>query len=283
LENKRRKKNYLVLDWSIDSLEGRYKYLEESGILKDLSDRRKSRFAKAQLNMITTYIFRSKDVKSGRKVDESYYIDDSSYQRSLKVTTYIDDIDSLEDDEDSDNNYFDDKSEDSINGAKKESKKENNLELDDEELKLIADLGSRLKLDSDSFLEDEAPDVLDNDDNYIHHIEEDKDMYNERLKHIEKLFDPKNINHTILRKIVTTYRNIHDTEIDNDIIKSNVEHIMKSILLCVDGEDDSKVIELLMQDMTEREISNVMSVSQQSVNKRIKKIFRKTIKLLNNE
>ena len=57
---------------------------------------------------------------------------------------------------------------------------------------------------------------------------------------------------------------------------------MDSVLMCVDNDDDNKVIELLMQDMTEHEISNVMNVSQQSVNKRIKKIFRKTIKLLNN-
>ena len=96
------KKNYLVLDWSIESLEGRCQYLEESGILQDLSEteKRKSKLAKAQLNMITTYLFRSKDVKSGRKIDESYYIDDSSYYRSLKTSTYVDDIDRIADDDD---------------------------------------------------------------------------------------------------------------------------------------------------------------------------------------
>src|SRR5699024_5967321 len=78
------------------------------GILEDLSDRRKSRLAKAQLNMITTYLFRSKDIESGRKVDESYYIDDSSYYRSLKTLTYVNDIDRVSDDEehDGDNNHI---------------------------------------------------------------------------------------------------------------------------------------------------------------------------------
>lgn len=256
MKNKEYKKNYLVLDWSIESLEDRCEYLEGSGILQDLSEKRKSKLAKAQLNMIATYLFRSKDVKSGRKVDESYYIDDSSYLRSLKINAYIEDIDDLEEDEDSDNNNYPDiRSDDSINGDKAEESKD--LELDDEH------------------------NVVDRN-NYTHHIEDDEDIYDERLEHIEKLFNPNNIDHTILRRIVTTYRNIHDTEMDSDVVKSKVEHIMESILLCVDGKDDSQVIELLMQNMTEREISNVMNVSQQSVNKRIKKIFRKTIKLLNN-
>ena len=254
LEIKRRKKNYLVLDWSIDSLEDRYKYLEESGILEDLSDRRKSRLAKAQLNMITTYLFRSKDIESGRKVDESYYIDDSSYYRSLKTSTYVDDIDEIADDEEhvGDNNHIDeDNSKDD---------KEKDIELD-------SDLGY---------------DKHDDIDRYISGIEDEQDDYYERLLHIENLFDPKNIDNTVLRRIVTTYRDIKDVEFDSDIVKYNVEKIMESVLMCVDNDDDNKVIELLMQDMTEHEISNVMNVSQQSVNKRIKKIFRKTIKLLNN-
>lgn len=254
LEIKRRKKNYLVLDWSIDSLEGRYKYLEESGILEDLSDRRKSRLAKAQLNMITTYLFRSKDIESGRKVYESYYIDDSSYYRSLKTSTYVDDIDEIADDEEHDggNNHIDeDNSKDD---------KEKDIELD-------SDLGY-----------DKHNDI----DRYISGIEDEQDDYYERLLHIENLFDPKNIDNTVLRRIVTTYKDIKDAEFDSDIVKYNVEKIMESVLMCVDNDDDNKVIELLMQDMTEHEISNVMNVSQQSVNKRIKKIFRKTIKLLNN-
>ena len=254
MEIKRRKKNYLVLDWSIDSLEDRYKYLEESGILEDLSDRRKSRLAKAQLNMITTYLFRSKDIESGRKVDESYYIDDSSYYRSLKTSTYVDDIDEIADDEEhvGDNNHIDeDNSKDD---------KEKDIELD-------SDLGY---------------DKHDDIDRYISGIEDEQDDYYERLLHIENLFDPKNIDNTVLRRIVTTYRDIKDVEFDSDIVKYNVEKIMESVLMCVDNDDDNKVIELLMQDMTEHEISNVMNVSQQSVNKRIKKIFRKTIKLLNN-
>lgn len=258
---KRRKKNYLALDWSIDSLEGRYKYLEESGILKDLSDRRKSRLAKAQLNMITTYLFRSKDIESGRKVDESYYIDDSSYYRSLKTSTYVDDIDRIADDEehDGDNNHiYEDNSK------------------DDKKKGTESDLGSGY----------DKHDDIDSDNNdsdrYINGIEDEQDDYYERLLHIENLFDPKNIDSTVLRRIVTTYKDIKDIEFDSDIVKYNIEKIMESVFMCVDNDDDNRVIELLMQDMTEREISDVMNVSRQSVNKRIKKIFIKTIKLLNN-
>ena len=256
---KRRKKNYLVLDWSIDSLEDRYKYLEESGILEDLSDRRKSRLAKAQLNMITTYLFRSKDIESGRKVGESYYIDDSSYYRSLKTLTYVNDIDRVSDDEehDGDNNHiYEDNS--------KDDKKKDT------------------ELDSGYDKHDDIDSEDDDADRYISGIEDEKDDYYERLLHIENLFDPKNIDSAVLRRIVTTYKDIKDIEFDSDIVKYNVEKIMDSVLMCVDNDDDNKVIELLMQDMTEHEISNVMNVSQQSVNKRIKKIFRKTIKLLNN-
>src|SRR5699024_11111076 len=122
----------------------------------------------------------------------------------------------------------------------------------------------------------------DDADRYISGIEDEQDDYYERLLHIENLFDPKNIDNTVLRRIVSTYKDIKDVEFDSDIIKYNVEKIMESVLMCMDNDDDNKVIELLMQDMTEREISDVMNVSQQSVNKRIKKIFRKTIKLLNN-
>ena len=256
---KRRKKNYLVLDWSIDSLEDRYKYLEESGILEDLSDRRKSRLAKAQLNMITTYLFRSKDIESGRKVGESYYIDDSSYYRSLKTLTYVNDIDRVTDDEehDGDNNHiYEDNS--------KDDKKKDT------------------ELDSGYDKHDDIDSEDDDADRYISGIEDEQDDYYERLLHIENLFDPKNIDSAVLRRIVTTYKDIKDIEFDSDIVKYNVEKIMDSVLMCVDNDDDNKVIELLMQDMTEHEISNVMNVSQQSVNKRIKKIFRKTIKLLNN-
>ena len=256
---KRRKKNYLVLDWSIDSLEDRYKYLEESGILEDLSDRRKSRLAKAQLNMITTYLFRSKDIESGRKVDESYYVDDSSYYRSLKTLNYVNDIDRVSDDEehDGDNNHiYEDNS--------KDDKKKDT------------------ELDSGYDKHDDIDSEDDDADRYISGIEDEKDDYYERLLHIENLFDPKNIDSAVLRRIVTTYKDIKDIEFDSDIVKYNVEKIMDSVLMCVDNDDDNKVIELLMQDMTEHEISNVMNVSQQSVNKRIKKIFRKTIKLLNN-
>ena len=260
------KKNYLVLDWSIESLEGRCEYLEESGILQDLSetDKRKSKLAKAQLNMIATYLFRSKDVKSGRKVDESYYVDDSSYLRSLKNSTYMDDIDRIADDEeyDASDSYTD-----------KDSSKDDELEscLD---LDLETETGYKEHDDTDS--------ENDDADRYISGIEDEQDDYYEKLLHIEKLFDPKNIDHTVLRKIVTTYKDIKDIEFDSDVVKYNIVKIMESVLMCVDNDDDSKVIELLMQDMTEREISDIMNVSQQSVNKRIRKIFRKTIKLLNN-
>lgn len=266
MKNKGYKKNYLVLDWSIDSLEGRYKYLEESGILEDLSEteKRKSKLAKAQLNMITTYLFRSKDIESGRKVDESYYIDDSSYYRSLKTSTYVDDIDEIADDEEhvGDNNHIDE------NNSKDDKNKDTELDLDSgDELEMYLDL---------DYEEHDDTDI------YINGVEDEQDDYYERLLHIENLFDPKNIDHTVLRRIVTTYKDIKDIEFDSDIVKYNVTKIMESVLMCVDNDDDNKVIELLMQDMTEREISDVMNVSQQSVNKRIKKIFRKTIKLLNN-
>ena len=266
MKNKGYKKNYLVLDWSIDSLEGRYKYLEESGILEDLSEteKRKSKLAKAQLNMITTYLFRSKDIESGRKVDESYYIDDSSYYRSLKTSTYVDDIDEIADDEEhvGDNNHIDE------DNSRDDKNKDTESDLDS---------GNELEMYLD--LDDEEHDDVDR---YINDIEDEQDDYYERLLHIENLFDPKNIDSTVLRRIVTTYKDIKDIEFDSDIVKYNVTKIMESILMCVDNDDDNRVIELLMQDMTEREISSVMNVSRQSVNKRIKKIFRKTIKLLNN-
>ena len=271
------KKNYLVLDWSIESLEGRYEYLEESGILQDLSktERRKSKLAKAQLNMITTYLFRSKDVKSGRKVDESYYIDESSYLRSLKTSKYIDNIDIIPDDDEEEYDISDDYI-DKYSG-KDDKEKDDELDSDDE---FEVDLD--LDLDEVGYEEyDDTDSKNDDSDRYINGIEDEQDDYYERLLHIENLFDPKNIDYTVLRRIVTTYKDIKDIEFDSDIVKYNVAKIMESVLMCVDNDDDNKVIELLMQDMTEREISSVMNVSRQSVNKRIRKIFRKTIKLLN--
>ena len=249
------KKNYLVLDWSIESLEGRCKYLEESKILQDLSKRRKSNFAEAQLNMITTYLFRSVDVESGRKVDESYYIDESSYLRSSKNSTYMDDIDRITNDEEYDGD----------------------LGLDNE-LETYLDLETESSYEEHDDTENENYDA----DRYINSTEDEQDAYHERLLYIENLFDPKNIDNTVLRRIVAIYKDIKDIEFDSDIVKYNITKIMESVLMCVDNDDDNKVIELLMRNMTEREISNVMNVSQQSVNKRIKKIFRKTIKLLNN-
>lgn len=264
MRNKEYKKNYLVLDWSIESLEDRCEYLERSGILQDLSEKRKSKLAKAQLNMIATYLFRSKDVKSGRKVDESYYVDESSYLRSLKNSNRMDDIERIADDEEhvGDNNHIDEDS------SKDDKNKDTESDLDS---------GNELEMYLD--LDDEEHDDIDR---YTNGIEDEQDDYYETLLHIEKLFDPKNIDHTVLRRIVTTYKDIQDIEFDSDIVKYNVEKIMESVLMCVDNDDDNRVIELLMQDMTEREISDVMNVSRQSVNKRIRKIFRKTIKLLEN-
>lgn len=273
----RYKKNYLVLDWSIDSLEGRYRYLEESGILKDLSSRRKSRLAKAQLNMITTYLFRSKDIESGRKVDESHYIDESSYLRSLKNSTYIDDIDRIADDREYDgsNIHIGENSSDDDKEKDDESDSDDELDLD-----LDLDLGVETEISYEEYEDTENKD--DDADRYINGIEDKQDDCHDRLLHIENLFDPKNIDHTVLRRIVTTYKDIKDIEFDSDIVKYNVAKIMEAVLMCVDNDDDNKVIELLMQDMTEREISSVMNVSRQSINKRIRKIFRKTIKLLKN-
>ena len=264
MENKGYKKNYLVLDWSIESLEGRCEYLEGSGILQELSEKRKSKLAKAQLNMIATYLFRSKDVKSGRKVDESYYVDDSSYLRSLKNSTYMDNIDRIADDEEygASDSHTD-----------KDSSK-------DDELESCSDLD--LETESGYEEHDDTDSENDDVDRYISGIEDEQDDYYERLLHIENLFDPKNIDSTVLRRIVTKYKDIKDIEFDSDIVKYNIAKIMESVFMCVDNDDDNRVIELLMQDMTEREISDVMNVSRQSVNKRIKKIFIKTIKLLNN-
>lgn len=273
------KKNYLVLDWSIESLEDRCEYLEESGILQDLSEKRKSKLAKAQLNMIATYLFRSKDVKSGRKVDESYYVDESSYFRSLKTLSRMDDIDRIADDDDEEYDSADiriDK-----DNSKDNEEKDNKLDSDDE---LEVDLDLKTGTGYEEYEEyDDTDSKNDDSDRYINGIEDEQDDYYEKLLHIEKLFDPKNIDHTVLRKIVTTYKDIKDIEFDSDIVKYNITKIMESVLMCVDNDDDDKVIELLMQDMTEREISSVMNVSQQSVNKRIRKIFRKTKKLLDNQ
>ena len=274
----RYKENYLVLDWSIEFLEGRCQYLEESGILQDLSERRESNFAKAQLNMITTYLFRSKDIESGRKVYESHYIDDSSYFRSLKTLKYMDNIDIVPDDKEYD---ISDSYTDKDSGKDDEEKeKDNDLDLDDD-LETYLDSDLETEIDYEEY--DDVDSENDDADRYISGIKDEQDDYYEKLLHIEKLFDPKNIDHTILRKIATTYKDIKDIEFDSDIVKYNIVKIMESVLMCMDNDDDSKVIELLMKDMTEREISSVMNVSQQSVNKRIRKIFRKTIKLLNNQ
>lgn len=275
MKNKGYKKNYLVLDWSIESLEGRCEYLEGSGILQDLSERRESKLAKAQLNMIATYLFRSKDVKSGRKVDESYYIDESSYFRSLKHSTRMDNIDRIADDDDEEYDGADSRID------RDNEEKDNELDSDDElETYLDLDLDFETEI---SYEEHDGKESKDGDsDRYINGIEDEQDDYYERLLHIENLFDPKNIDSTVLRRIVTTYKDIKDIEFDSDIVKYNIEKIMESVFMCVDNDDDNRVIELLMQDMTEREISDVMNVSRQSVNKRIKKIFIKTIKLLNN-
>ena len=267
MKNKGYKKNYLVLDWSIESLEDRCEYLEGSGILQDLSEKRKSKLAKAQLNMIATYLFRSKDVKSGRKVDESYYVDDSSYFRSLKTSKYMNNIDRIADDDDEE-----------YDGADSRIDKDNSKDNEEKDNELDSDSDS----DSDYEEYDDTDSENDDSDRYVNGVEDEQDDYYERLLHIENLFDPKNIDNTVLRKIVTTYKDIKDIEFDSDIVKYNITKIMESVLMCVDNDDDDKVIELLMQDMTEREISSVMNVSQQSVNKRIRKIFRKTIKLLNN-
>ena len=279
MKNKGYKKNYLVLDWSIDSLEGRYKYLEESGILEDLSEteKRKSKLAKAQLNMITTYLFRSKDIESGRKVDGSYYVDESSYFRSLKTSKYMDNIDIIPDDDDEEYGVSDGYTD--KDSGKDDEEKDNELDSDDE-----LDLETETETETEtSYKEhDDIDSENDDADRYISGIEDEQDDCYERLLHIENLFDPKNIDSTVLRRIVTTYKDIKDIEFDSDIVKYNITKIMESVLMCVDNDDDNKVIELLMQDMTEREISDIMNVSQQSVNKRIRKIFRKTIKLLNN-
>ena len=275
------KENYLVLDWSIESLEDRCEYLEESGILQDLSrtERRKSKFAKAQLNMVTTYLLRSKDIKSGRKVDESYYVDESSYLRSLKTLTYMEDIDRIPDDDDDEEDH--DVSDSSTDKGSGKDDKEKDDELDsDDELGLGLDLDLETEIGYEEY--DDADSKNDDLDRYVNSIDNEQDTCHERLLHIENLFDPKNIDHTVLRKVVTTYRDIEDIEFDSDVVKSNVVKIMESVLMCVDNDDDKKVIELLMKDMTEREISSVMNVSRQSVNKRIRKIFRKTIKLLKN-
>lgn len=275
MENKGYKKNYLVLDWSIESLEGRCEYLEGSGILQDLSERRESKLAKAQLNMIATYLFRSKDVKSGRKVDESYYIDESSYFRSLKHSTRMDNIDRIADDDDEEYDGADSRID------RDNEEKDNELDSDDE-LETYLDLDLDFETET-SYEEHDGKESKDGDsDRYINGIEDEQDDYYERLLHIENLFDPKNIDSTVLRRIVTKYKDIKDIEFDSDIVKYNIAKIMESVFMCVDNDDDNRVIELLMQDMTEREISDVMNVSRQSVNKRIKKIFIKTIKLLNN-
>lgn len=273
------KKNYLVLDWSIESLEDRCRYLEESGIFQDLSKRWESKFAKAQLDMITTYLFRSKDVKSGRKVNESYYVDESSYFRSLKTLTYVEDIDRIPDDDGEEHDVSD--SSTSKDSGRDDKEKDNELDSYDElDLDLDPDIEIEIEIGYEGY--DDTDSKNDDSDRYMNGIGDEQDACHERLLHIENLFDPKNIDHTVLRKVVTTYKDIKDIEFDSDIVKFNIVKIMESVLMCVDNDDDEKVIGLLMKDMTEREISSVMNVSQQSVNKRIRKIFRKTIKLLKN-
>lgn len=271
LIGKDRKRNYLKLDWSIDSLEERYKYLEDSGILKDLNDRRDSRFAAAQMNMVSTYIFRAKDVESGRKVDESYYVDDSSYYRSLKNSSTRDDIDNFE----SEDEMFSDTGYDDTDDME-------DLEYDKDSI-----------LDNSDFKEDSEPELGEDTEPeyteellgiYKKDLDEHSDIYEENsheyIMHIKSLFNPENMDYTMLRKIIMTYKDTY--KIENELVKHEIQNVMASVEKSLDGDDDNKVIGLLMQDMTEREMSREMGISRQSINKRIKKILRKTIKDLKN-
>lgn len=273
-----RKRNYLKLDWSIDSLEERFKYLEDSGILKDLTDRRDSRFAAAQMNMVSTYIFRAKDVESGRKVDESYYVDDSSYYRSLKVSSTRDDIDNFES---GDEMFFDtshddtDDMEDSEHGNVKHEYNEDSI-LDNSDFK--EDSEPELGEDIESEYVEESSGIYKKDlDEHLDIYEENSHEY---IRHIKSLFNPDNMDYTMLRKIIMTYKDAY--KIGNELVKYEIQNVMTAVEKSLDGDDDNKVIELLMQDMTEREMSRVMGISRQSINKRIKKILRKTIKELKN-
>src|SRR5699024_2703964 len=140
-------------------------------------------------------------------------IDDSSYYRSLKTLTYVNDIDRVSDDEehDGDNNHiYEDNS--------KDDKKKDT------------------ELDSGYDKHDDIDSEDDDADRYISGIEDEQDDYYDRLLHIENLFDPKNIDSAVLRRIVTTYKDIKDIEFDSDIVKYNVEKIMDSVLMCVDND-----------------------------------------------
>lgn len=271
-----RKRNYLKLDWSIDSLEGRYKYLEDSGILKDLNDRRDSRFAAAQMNMVSTYIFRAKDVESGRKVDESYYVDDSSYYRSLKNSSTRDDIDNFENEDDISFDARHDYEYESEDNDKENEKNEDSI-LDKEEFEEESEpeLG---EVSNPEYEEDSSEPRGEKDsEGHSDFYEENSHEY---TRHIKNLFNPVNMDYTILRKIIMTYKDTY--KIGNELVKYEMQNVMMAVEKSLDGDDDNKVIELLMKDMTEREMSVEMGISRQSINKRIKKILRKTIKELKN-
>lgn len=279
LIGKDRKRNYLNLDWSIDSLEGRYKYLEDSGILDSLSKRRGSRFAAAQMNMVSTYIFRAKDIESGRKVDESYYVDDSSYYRSLKVSSTRDDIDNFESEDEMffDTSYGD---EDDIDDSEYEDRKVTNDEdsiLDSTYFEEESEPEWGEDANTDYAEESSGPSNKESSHEYLDTYEENSHEY---IRHVKSLFNPDNMDYTELRKIIMTYKDTY--KIGNELVKYEMENVMRAVEMSMDGDDDNKVIELLMQDMTEREMSREMGVSRQSINKRIKKILRKTIKYLKN-
>lgn len=266
-----RKRNYLKLDWSIDSLEGRYKYLEESGILDNLSKRRGSRFAAAQMKMVATYIFRAKDVESGRKVDESYYVDDSSYYRSLKTSSTRDDIDNFESEDDiSFDITYDDK--DDIDYLEDE---DSILDIIDFEEESEPELGEDIE---DDYVEESS--ILSSKKTSHEYTDAHEENSHDYIRHVKNLFNPDNMDYTTLRRIIMTYKDTY--KIGNELVKYEMENVMAAVEKSLDGGDDNKVIELLMQDMTEREMSREMGVSRQSINKRIKKILRKTIKELKN-
>lgn len=78
------KNKKIKLDWSIENFDERVKHLDEIGLLEKHNG---SSYIKKGLNdyvleNATTYLFRSKDIGSGRFTDYSHYRDESDYTRN---------------------------------------------------------------------------------------------------------------------------------------------------------------------------------------------------------
>lgn len=255
-----KKKNYLYLDWSIDNLDERIKFLESTGVIDMLERNRKSGFAYYQSKQASTYLFRSKDVTSGRKHPEHpYYRDDSSYNKSRNMDLQlIEEITSEEDD------VFHDNDEGTL---------QNDIpdDLSEEELMEIKEMEVVSEYRGDWF---DTIESLDEDESQN---EEFVEMVRDYVEHIDTLFDYSSLNKKEIKNIILNYNKLVEYKC-NELIMSHVDKIMLEIEECATIEGDLEVIECMKDGMLENDIAKHMNVSRQVVNRRANRVINKFMK-----